>query len=342
MNTAIFAHPRSELPAKTLMPGKPELFGKLSERGVNAVVTFGGEDAFLDDVAEAHELTGESSSRKMGFIALDEVGLIVNRLDRGVKEDQMPKVWINKNVPRLNENAYRSLTSKKHRVQSEILSPLGIGMPTLLVESLDDADRFIAEHPSASYIVKPNSGTFSKGVIKLDYTNVVDHFKDESLLGKMIIQPAFDFTEPFPSALKPYDKLSEEDFNQLATSRVTKELRMYGFKSPQNTRIFPVGRALHNGSDTWFFVDPESVPTSVYETTRSTLEESARQTGSRAVYAALDIAYGTNSTAEAPDFHVVELNGRMPYLLGYEKHTGIADRLRDLLADQIAETVLKP
>ncbi len=64
----------------------------------------------------------------------------------------------------------------------------------------------------------------------------------------------------------------------------------------------------------------------------------AQETGSRAVSAALDFGYGSLN-GETPDHHIVEYNGRMPYLVGYDKHAGVADKLRDHYADMVHDTI---
>lgn len=337
MNSVVFAYRKQALPEGGLLTGKPQLFDKIRERGVTPLVSLEAEAAFNPTGLEVQELIGETTVRSIGHIALDQVNHIVNRLDRSFKMDQMPSTWQEAMPPVSNENQMRSLVFRKNRVQSEILDPLDLGMPTRLIENYLDIDAFMHDHPAATYFAKPNSGTFSKGVQRLQTNEVGNYFSQPDKFGKVILQPAYDFTAPLPPGLRPYDAASEEAFRGWSVADVPKELRMYAFHSPEATTVFPVGRAMKDGEDNWFFVDPESVPDKLVEDTTRVIQSAAEKTGSRAVYAALDMAYGSVGDA-GKDYHIVELNGRMPYLIGYDKHEGVADTLRDYYADQIQQT----
>lgn len=338
MKTALFAHSKESLPQKTLMPGKPELFAKLAERDIEGLVSLSGEAAFSDTAVETSALVDDYSFRKVGARSLDQVGIIVNRLDRVFKLEAMPQTWLDADVPIVNKNELRSLAYRKHRMHDEVFAPLGIGMPTKLIDSVADAALFIEENIADAYIAKPTSGTFSKGVEKVARADVVSFFAGIENPGTMILQPAYDFTVPFERALQPYDKKAEADFDTWARSNATKELRMYGFYAHGATDVFPVARAM-NGEDNWFFVNPESVPEALRATTHAVLARTALLSGSSSIYGALDIAYGSKTTDEAPSYEVVEFNGRMPYMIGYDKHAAVADLLRDKFADQIQQSV---
>jgi len=337
MNTALFSYKVDALKPGGLLSGKPELFKKLEERDVTPLVTLNGESAFSGDAVEVNKLITDSTVRSIGKESLQEVGIIVNRLDRSVKMDEMPTPWQDSMPPIMNENALRSLVFRKHRVQNEVLKPLGLGMPTRLIDSYLDIDAFLQEHPDSFYIVKPTSGTFSKGVKRVAASEVADYISENQGFGKLIIQPAYDFSLPFPDTVKPYDASSAEDFAALNNDRsMTKELRMYGFYSPEVTATFPVARAMKDGVDNWFFVDPDSLPPELEINVKKVMGRAAQLTGSRAIYAAYDVAYGNRENTD-PEYQTVELNGRMPYLLGYDKHPGIADILRTHLANQIQQ-----
>lgn len=339
MKTVVFAHRGELLPEKTLLPGKMELFDKIQARDINPVLSLNGESAFTDGGVEVAELTSEYSYRKSGSVALDEVGVIVNRLDRSMKQNELPTSWVEADIPVVNNNELRSLVHRKHRFQNEILEPLDMGIPSLLVECLEDAASFVEAHDAAEYILKPTSGTFSKGVMRIKRDNVTSMFTDESLLGKTIIQPAYDFSQPFPETFRPYDEAAKTDFEHWSASTVTKELRMYGFYTSSQTDVFPVARAMRDGEDSWFFIDPESTPEELYTTTRTVLSRVAHLTGSQAIYGALDIGYGSSSRDTESDYHIVEFNGRMPYLVGYDKHADVADTVREMKADQVQRII---
>lgn len=336
MNTVLFAHPKEKLPEKTLLPGKIELFDMLRQRDMRPVLTFEGESAFNPVSVEVHDLLAEDTTRAAGSVALHETGVIVNRLDRSVRRDDMPDTWNESGIPVVNENELRSLVFRKHRVQAEVLEPLGVGMASSLVDSPKAAVLFAHENPSDFYIAKPTSGTFSKGVDKIPADGLMDYFANPEKCGKTLLQPAYDFTLALPLSVSAYDTASKEAFEYWSRSNATKELRMYGFLAGESVDLFPVARAIVKGEDNWFFLDPESLPENIYETTRQVLERSARLTGSKAIYAALDMGYGKLGNDD-PDYHVIELNGRMPYLVGYDKHPEVAKTLRNKFADQLQE-----
>jgi hypothetical protein len=79
------------------------------------------------------------------------------------------------------------------------------------------------------------------------------------------------------------------------------------------------------------------VPYYVLESTKLAMGLTAEVTSARAVLGTVDWGYGTIGS-EAPHWAAIELNAKAPYVIGYDKHAGVADRLRDLLADQIQAT----
>jgi len=339
MNTVVFSHPKESLPASSLLPDKVDLFSQLEERGLRPVVAFGGESAYLEVGVETHTLLDENTTRRAGATAIESVGFIVNRLDRSVRLDALPDAWRERHTPVLNENALRSLAYRKQRVQDELLEPLNMGMKTILAQSLEEIDEFLESTPASHYIAKPNSGTFSKGVVRLSRDEVAEYFKEnQALLGSTILQPAYDFSVPFADSVKPYDAESSDLFDVWSQSNATKELRMYGFYANGKTETFPVARAMENGVDNWFFVDPSSLPEKLSQDTQAVFNRAANLTGSRAIHGALDIAYGSYDGND-PSYEVVELNGRMPYLIGRDKHADVSHKLRGMYADMIKDTI---
>lgn len=348
----LFAFKGEKVPNKnTTLPNKQELFAKLAERDLDPIVSLNAESAFDEQGVHAHEPIDESDTRHIGHVAMNEVGLIMNRLDRSFyleetfsKKDgrqlpHLPEQWQAANVPTVNPNAIRSLAFRKERMQREVLEPLGLGIPTQLIRDPIDAAIFIHEQPAEHYVVKPNNGTSGKNVAVLAADDVLRHLTDTQHPDDMIIQPKYDFSRPFSDAIKPFDVMSTEAFDAWSKSAEIKELRMYAMYAPSVTRLFPVGRALKDGTDHWFFVDPATVPDQVFDDARSTVERAARNTGARAVYAAIDFGYGSLHPNEDPGYHVIEFNGRMPYLIGYDKHPVVADKLREAQADQIRDVI---
>jgi hypothetical protein len=339
MDTVLFSFRKETLQPTKLLPEKTELFQKLEERGVQPFITLGAEGAFDDSGVEVHQLDSENTTRHFGVVGLDQVGLIANRVDRSFKNDLLPSTLLDSDVPVMNNNAMRSLAFRKNKVHTELYQPLEMGIDTQLVESIDQIAAFMEVSPSKEYIVKPNSGTFSKGVHRLSADEVLPFFiNNPEAMGVTLLQPAIDFSVPLPETIRPYDAASAEDFKTWSKADVTKEFRMYGFHANGETEAFPVARAMKDGVDNWFFVDPDSVPEQLYTDTKKLLSRAAQLTGSKAIYAARDIGFGSLN-GEAPDYYDIELNGRMPYLIGAEKHTGVANTLRDLHADQIAKVV---
>jgi len=329
-----------ELPAGGNLSGREQLFDMLRGYDLQPVVSLGAEGAYQGDQLRVHELLSEQVAGAAGQVALQGVGLIVNRLDRSIKKDRLDQPQLL--PPMINENTMRSLAFRKHRTNDEVLAPLGINIPTALVVSPEVVGNFLDTHQADEYVVKPNSGTNGRGVQRLDGASVRRLFAEQpDLYDKQIVQPAYDFQAAFPAGLRPYDAASAEAFEGWNRPGVNKELRIYGFHSPQQTTTFPVGRAIHGEADQWFFVDPESVPARLLERTAAAMRLAAEVSGSAAVLGTVDFGYGVLGD-QAPDWRAIELNGKAPYVLGYDKHAGVADALRTQLAAQIAETVRMP
>lgn len=332
--TATFAFRGESITPGGLLPDKKDLFDKLRDRDVQPIVSLGAEAAFTPDGVISHDLVNESDLRAVGVTPREDVGVIINRLDRSVKLDDMPDSWRDDMPPVANNNTLRSLAFRKHRVQSEILEPLDAGIPTALIESIVDVDVFLQAYPAKEYVIKPTSGTFGKGVVHVKASEVMQQFADPEIFGKMIIQPAYDFSLDLPDSIRPYDEKAKADFEAVAKGDMAKEIRMYGMYSPDATVVYPVLRGLKDGTDYWAAIDPDSVPEQVTNRSRDIIARIAHETGSRAVYSALDIGYGSLDGAD-PEFKEIEFNGRMPYLFGKDKHVAVAGILRDHLADQI-------
>ena len=338
METHVVAAYRTEIPNDGTegnnLPGREQLFEKLRQRGLRPVISIMAESAFTSDGVQVYE-TVDGEHVDKGVIPHNNVGVILNRLDQSFKPEKLPEGY--KSPARLNENATRSLVFRKNRTHDEVLHPLGLAMPTALAGTEDDVAAFLQTESALRYVVKPNSGTNSNNIHMLDHAGVVKHFEAKpDDYGAYIVQTAHDFTRSFPSTVRAYDRSSQESFTSWSTSGVTKELRVYGFHSPEQTAVFPIARAMKDG-DQWFFVDPYSLPERVIEGTRLAIAKAAAISGAAALYGTVDFGYGSDGQ-NASDWHAIEMNARMPYLLGYDKHPGIADLLRDRLADQIMET----
>lgn len=328
--------PTSNLPGNNL-PGLPQLFEKLRDRDLEPVLSFEAEAAFVDDEIQTHELIEDGVSSYLGRVTLSHVGVMLNRFDRSIKMDLLPRPELLPAV--INENATRSLAFRKQRMHDEVLNPVGIAIPTALLESREDITRFLSSTEVSSFIIKPNSGTNSRGIKRVERDRVYELFDtSDDLYGKEIIQSAYDFSVPFPSDLRPFDRTSSEAFEGWSKSHTSKELRVYGFHDPTDTQVFPVARAINNG-DQWFFVDPESVPEGVLESSRQAIAKAAEVSGAAALYGTVDLGYGSDGTG-GPEWKAIELNARMPYLIGYDKHPEVADTLRDYFANQIHATAV--
>lgn len=318
----------------TLLPGRPQIFELLRERDLRPVVSIGAESAFHEGMVEAAELDGpEEHVRTIGGLALhEEVKVIVNRFDRTIKLDNLP--------PTINEGPIRSLGHYKMRAHEQVLSPLGIAMPTALVRNRDDIVRFAESVKEGDFFLKPEIGRFGKGAQSVGRSAVLAAFEENpDWYGKYLIQPAYDFTGRLPNGVRAYDKASAELFDTCDRSGKTKEIRMYGFHSRDSVATFPVARVV-SGEDRWFFLDPDSVPAALHESTGAAMRRAAEVTGAAAVYGAVDYGYGSYD-GQASGLVAIEMNLRSPYMMGYDKHPAVAHRLRTLFADQIAMTAFQ-
>ena len=338
MADVLFAYRSPELPKGGNLSGRVEIFDMLREHDLNPLVSLGVKTTFTaDGGVEVHNLISETSTEYAGRTALSGIGLIVNRWDRSIKKEDLPDGTIL--PPVINASATRSLAFRKNRMHSEVLEPLGVYIPTVFPQMLADIETFLEEQTAENFIVKPNSGTNGIGLQKIERTDVATLFNaDPSLFGTQILQPAYDFTAPFEAGIKPYDAASAEELEGWNKAGKTKEVRVYGFHSPEVTTVFPVGRALDSDGDHWLFVDPESVPAYLLEHTAQAMRKVSEVSGAAAVLGTVDYGYGR--LADEPLGWVpIEVNAKSPYLIGYDKHPGVAKDLRVLLTRQIAETV---
>ncbi len=331
-----FSYRKPELPEGSNLGGRVQIFEKLRYRDIAPVVSLGAESAFIGDTVSVHSLQGEHETSAIDPIELGAVRTIVNRLDRSIKKDQLPHSELL--PPMINENTTRSLAFRKHRTDREVLAPLGINIPSVLAADSSTVEAFMSTQPSGRFVVKPDSGANGQGVHVLSPAGVAELFREHpDLYGTQLVQPAYDLTRPFPAGLRPYDAASAEAFEGWNRHGITKELRVYGFHSPERTTVFPVARAIHEQRDEWFFLDPETVPAHLLKDTEAAMRLAASVSGAAAMLGTVDYGYGAPA-GQDPVWAAVELNGKAPYVLGYEKHYQIADTLRTMFADQIAET----
>ena len=320
------------------IPDLHQLHAGLLEHDLQLVLSAGAEAAYHDKYVTARAVDPELGALTSPTdIALDEVGVVLNRINRSFKRGVLPAPHA---MPAtVNENETRSLAHRKHRAHNEVLEPLGLAMPTLLVSNAEQIDEFLAQHNAAEMILKPTSGMNGSHIQRVARHAVHKTIASlEELKGNegYVLQPAYDFTMPFPRGLRSFDQQARESFDACAQSTVPKELRIYGFHSPTFTTTFPVGRLVDKG-DHWFFVDPESVPTELLAGTAKAIAKVAAVSGAAAVYGTVDYGYGTDAT-HPPDWRAIELNARLPYLIGPDKHTTVSRLVHNLLTDQLVDT----
>jgi hypothetical protein len=318
------------------LPGRFQLAEMLQQEGVRVAYSVGAEAAFDGRVVEAYDSIEDGlPAGGADHLALDgAVKVILNRADRSLKL----RAQIDADIPispMFNANKVRSLGHYKDRNHTQILEPLGIAIPTALISERTDAERFLEEHPHSKYIVKPNSGSGAKGVVTLQRQQVPEAFASDTYLSKPhLLQPYYNLSRPLPTEIRPFDAGSAEEFADAAASDKPKEVRMYGFYALGQILTFPVGRVVDNG-DSWFFIDPESVPEDVHDITRQGMALAAQHTGAKALYGTLDWAYG-GASGEDPRWLAVETNLRSPYVIGFDKHPEVAARVHQ----QYAQTII--
>lgn len=327
----------------TLMPGRPELTKKLAQVGIDSVVTHsnGGKDKydFSDTVTgwQAAYTNGQMHLHNPKTISVGEsVGVVINHY----------RTFSEQAAPLINEGSVRRYGLSKALADEELFSPLGLGIPTHKVTSEEEAHQTAAQL-GGTLVVKPSAGTFGNGVAIIERGDVADWAKavDPEKGFNHVMQPFFDFTVPFPAEMKPYTADERERFDAHNAPGRVKELRMYAFTSPSGASYFPIVRASDTGNDriqnsNWFFVDPDTVPSAVYENSAKVVDRLSRMTGATAMYIACDWGYGSAHPSHDPDWQLVEANLRTPYLLGYDKHPDIAERLHTTFTGHIIDTVL--
>ncbi len=315
------------------------LFAELRDQELQPVLSVHAESAFADDRISAFIPDAMTDRPNIATtVELSEVTVILNCMGRSFRVGLLanPEAL----PPIINENQTRSLAHRKIRAHSEVLQPLGLSMPTALVTDSEDIDAFLSEQSATHLIVKPDSGQNGEYVHRVMRTAIHDLFAANqgfyNPANRYVVQPAYNFTVPFPSGLRAYDMATREAFEASSQSDKPKELRIYGFHSPAGTTTFPVGR-LVNGGDYWFFVDPESVPDHLLEGTAKAMNRVSTISGAAAVYGTVDFGFGSDGTNEQ-GWRAIELNARLPYLIGPDKHPGISKIVHSLLAEQITAT----
>jgi len=340
-NAVCFAYAPEKLPADSRLPDRVELFEILKSNDLRPFVTLGGESAFTNDHINPSRLDGDVDPIT-SQLNRNELGLIVNRLDRSIKHDSLSNPDV---PPMINENAVRKIGYHKERAAREILSPLGLSMPTALITSSDDIDRFVQEHDYDQYFLKPRHGSFSAGTYKMGKAALAKFYSDNpNMFDKHIVQPAYDFSRPFPRSIKSLTRSTNEEFDRLNVAGNTKELRMYSFVSPGKVDLYPAARVLQPDAasrktvSAWFFVDPESIPQTLIEQATDVTTHIASITGSYAMYGAVDFGYGT-ADSQLPDWKIIELNILAPGMISRSENRFVATKLKTLLSNQIRATI---
>jgi hypothetical protein len=238
--SVVFAYKPEEPTAEQLegnIPGMAQIFDKLRERDLQPYLALGAEAAFTEagvDLA-AYDFAGMQTC-SAGTLALAEVAVIFNRLNRSLKLPAIPHAEAL--PPVINANASRSLAHDKFRAYQEVLRPGGLAIPTELVASQDDIEAFLEQQGASRFMIKPVHGFASWGVEEVARDELVERFTaDSQLYDHHIIQPAYDLTVPFPKSVRPYSKEGpvREDFDFLSAVGQSKEIRVYGFHSPAGT-----------------------------------------------------------------------------------------------------------
>ena len=63
-------------------------------------------------------------------------------------------------------------------IRREVFEPLGLAIPTTLVSSGEDIETFLAKHPAELLMVKPNTGTRSRGIQQVRREELQQLFAD--------------------------------------------------------------------------------------------------------------------------------------------------------------------
>src|SRR5258707_166714 len=133
-DVALFSYRSPELPPGGNLSGRLQLFEKLRDFGLQPVVSLGAEGAYQGEEVVVHGLVDEDTTEHLGSVALEQMGVIVNRLGRSIQRVNLARPDLL--PPMINENLTRSLAFRKHRANDQVLEPLGIAMPTRLTTSM--------------------------------------------------------------------------------------------------------------------------------------------------------------------------------------------------------------
>lgn len=334
MSAIVFAH-RNEAPhvySEGYLAGIEPVFGQLQAAGIEVVQTSNAEAAFTDQ--NVIGLTHNQGERNQRSLPHEQVGGIVNVLHRNVKLELLPE---SQRAPWINQNNVRTLGYHKQMMHDQVLLPLGLGIPTVLADSKPAVESFLAQQSTDSFIAKLNRGAGTNSTQILDRQQINAELTSQEWQEKpRVLQPAFDFTRPFPNSIRAYDTTAQENFNTFSNGDTVKEMRMYCFQALGETAVFPVGRNMGEGPN-WFFVDPESLPEKLAEETARIATQVGAVTDTKSLYSAVDFGYGAMGSEDA-DWHVIEGNIRSPHMILEKAHAGVAMVLRKLFAEQLIIT----
>jgi hypothetical protein len=185
-NAVCFAYTPETLPVDSRLPDRVELFDMLRSKGMRPFVSLGAEAAFVGDQVQTSQLVGDTTAVP-SKIPRNDLGLIVNRLNRSIKRDKLTNPLL---PSMINENDVRKIGYNKERAADEVLLPLGYGMPTSVVSTPEDAEQFIQENDYGKYFLKPRHGKFGSGTHKLGKVSVAEFFSENpDKLDKYVVQP---------------------------------------------------------------------------------------------------------------------------------------------------------
>lgn len=299
----------------------------ITEQGHEVVVTRGAEQLDFEN-GIAHEIWLPRRTETNSFVTqrLGEASLSMFGSIRDLGKKIRPKAPYD--IPLLNGPSVIGYDAKLKSYQDLLFDMKG---PTVSVSTASGSE--LDHLQGDSIVIKPDQGSGGRGV------EIVKRHEIQAILGQSpdvsyVAQEYIDMSAPFPSEIKGIDATEQDTLKALSDRK--KELRMFTFYNKNETIVVPIARMMKEGdetSDTWLYVDPDSVPTELQQKAKQIFTRLEDKTGASEIYGAVDYMWGSTASEPERQWVVGEVNLWRPALS--RRNKDIAQMHDKAMADQL-------
>ena len=229
------------------------------------------------------------------------------------------------NVPVLNDQKVIAAARHKDQFYRDFAD---FTTPAISFASRAGAAEALVDLPAGDVVVKPSVGNEGNGIFIGSKADAFGFYIEQPEGTMYVAQSRLD-TSRLPSSLKG---LTDED-SALLAAEGSKEIRLFA----SNFEFVPVMRVAagtdHQGKDVYVFVDPDSVPSEVYEVGRSAMSRLMQVSGVDEIHATVDMTY--NPEGDGLEFPLMEINVKQPSLPTREENEWASTTVRRNETDQL-------